>query len=551
VRRGVAVVMGWLRGWWRQLTSMRTALLLLFLLAVAAAPGSVLPQRNLSIEKVDAYRRANPELSRWLDRFGFFDVYASPWFAAIYLLLLTSLVGCVLPRLREHARALWRKPPAAPRHFARLPWHAEVGVSPSPAEQAGGRVRRLLRSRRYRVVVRSGVDGEVSVAAEKGYLKESGNLLFHAAVLAILAGVAFGHGWGWYGNRILVAGPDTAFCTGLQQFDEYGLGPRLQPEDLPGVCLELQRFDAEFLDNGQPTVFRGEVTWSAPRQGRSGRHRLAVNAPLRLDGANVYLLGHGYAPVLRYTDRQGRAQTSVSPFLPIDAMVTSEGAALFPDANADVRTGARSSDAQVAFSGVYVPTVPAVGPPAVSAHPAERAPGLLLTAYRGNLGLETGVPQSVYEVPRRAIASKRLTQLPGAARMLRPGQRWVLDDGSAVQFLGTRRWIAITLRHDPGEPIVLAAVVLLLAGLVGTLAVRRRRVWIRLTPAPGGCTITAAGLPRSDYPGFADEFASLVAAAGAATDAVPAAQGGRPADGGDTGAGAGESVSVAADNVRP
>ncbi|UQU67463.1 cytochrome c biogenesis protein ResB [Couchioplanes caeruleus] len=525
---------------------MRTALMLLFLLAVAAAPGSVLPQRNLGIEKVDAYRRANPELSVWLDRFGFFDVYASPWFAAIYLLLLTSLVGCVLPRLREHVQAIRRKPPVAPRHFARLPWHAEVGVSPSPAEEAGVRVRRVLRSRRYRVAVRTGAGGEVSIAAEKGYLKETGNLLFHFAVLAVLAGVAFGYGWGWYGNRILVAGPDTGFCTGLQQFDEYGLGPRLQPEDLPGFCLELGRFEAQFLDNGQPTVFQGDLTWTAPLQGRSGRHRLEVNAPLRLDGANVYLLGHGYAPILRYTDRQGRAQTSVSPFLPIDAMVTSEGAALFPDANADIRTGARSTDAQVAFGGVYVPTVPTTGPPALSAHPAERAPGLLLTAYRGNLGLETGVPQSVYEVPRRAIDSKRLAQLPGAAKMLRPGERWTLDDGTTLEFLGTRRWIAITIRHDPGEPIVLAAIIMLMAGLVATLAVRRRRVWIRVTPTTGGCTITAAGLPRSEYAGFADEFTSLVAAAGAATDTATAPQ----SVDGEAATGGVEPVSAAADNVR-
>ena len=103
---GAAVLVGLGRRWWRQLTSMRTALVLLFLLAVAAVPGSVLPQRNLGEEKVVAYRAENPQLARWLERLGMFEVYASPWFAAIYLLLMTSLVGCLLPRLREHARAL-------------------------------------------------------------------------------------------------------------------------------------------------------------------------------------------------------------------------------------------------------------------------------------------------------------------------------------------------------------------------------------------------------------------------------------------------------------
>ena len=70
---------------------MRTALVLLFLLAVAAIPGSVLPQRSVNIENVAAYYRAHPQLAPQLDRLGGFDVYGSAWFAAIYLLLFTSL----------------------------------------------------------------------------------------------------------------------------------------------------------------------------------------------------------------------------------------------------------------------------------------------------------------------------------------------------------------------------------------------------------------------------------------------------------------------------
>ncbi|MFB9180724.1 cytochrome c biogenesis protein ResB [Dactylosporangium sucinum] len=510
---------------------MRTALVLLLLLAVAAVPGSVLPQRSLAPEQVEAYRRDKPALAEWFDRFGLFDAYASPWFAAIYLLLFTSLIGCVLPRLGEHARALRRKPPAAPRNFRRLPAHAEVGDAPAEARPVGERLQQLMRSRRYRVVAYSEDGGHVTVAAEKGHLKETGNLLFHAALLAVLAGVAFGYGWGWSGNRILVAGPDTGFCTGLQQFDEYALGPRLGAEDLPGYCLQLERFDADFLDTGQPTTFQADVTWTAPRAARTGRQRLEVNTPLRLDGANVYLLGHGYAPILRYTDRQGRAQTSVSAFLPVDGMLTSEGAALFPDANADGTSGARSTDAQVAFSGVYVPTVPTSGPLALSAHPAERAPGLLLTAYRGDLGLDNGVPQSVYQIPRRAVDDGRLIQLPEANTLLRPGERWILDDGTSVEFLGTRRWISITVRHDPGEPVVLAAVIGIMTGLVPMLGVRRRRIWFRVLPTSSGCTITAGGLPRVDYPGFAAEFAAAVAAARGAVGAVASvrATGGPPA----------------------
>src|SRR5204863_1351133 len=99
---------------WRRLRSMRTALVLLFLLALAAVPASLLPQRRLNPAKVVQYRAEHPALAPLLDRFGLFDVFSSPWFAAIYLLLFVSLVGCILPRVRLHLRALRKAPPTAP-----------------------------------------------------------------------------------------------------------------------------------------------------------------------------------------------------------------------------------------------------------------------------------------------------------------------------------------------------------------------------------------------------------------------------------------------------
>ena len=102
---------GWGRWAWRTLTSMRTALLLLLLLAVAALPGSIWPQRSINPTRTADYIAAHPSLGPVLDRLGFFEVYATPWFSAIYLLLLISLVGCVLPRTRIHLRQVRARPP--------------------------------------------------------------------------------------------------------------------------------------------------------------------------------------------------------------------------------------------------------------------------------------------------------------------------------------------------------------------------------------------------------------------------------------------------------
>ena len=114
-------VVGTARFAWRQLTSMRTALFLLLLLAVAAVPGSVLPQRGVDASKVSAYLSEHPSSGPWLDRLGGFDVYSSVWFSAIYLLLFVSLIGCILPRVMVYARALRTPPPKLPSRLDRLP----------------------------------------------------------------------------------------------------------------------------------------------------------------------------------------------------------------------------------------------------------------------------------------------------------------------------------------------------------------------------------------------------------------------------------------------
>ena len=81
-----------------------------------------------------------------------------------------------------------------------------------------------------------------------------------------------------------------------------------------------------------------------------------------------------------------------------------------------------------------------------------------------------------------------------------------------MEFVGTRQWIIVSVRHDPGEPVVLVGAGAVLVGLMVSLAGRRRRVWARVTATDDGRSlISLGGLSRSEYPGFADEFAGVVA----------------------------------------
>src|SRR3954465_5385216 len=149
---------------WRRLTSMRTALLLLSLLALAATPATLLPQRGPNPVKVNAYISAHPQLGPLLDRLSFFDVFAAPWFAAIYLLLFISLIGCLVPRIRLHARALRRRPPDAPRNLSRLTVSSRWSVDAAPDDVVRA-CHEVLRGARWRADVHEEGPRGLSVAA--------------------------------------------------------------------------------------------------------------------------------------------------------------------------------------------------------------------------------------------------------------------------------------------------------------------------------------------------------------------------------------------------
>jgi len=487
------------RRWWHQLTSMRTALLLLLALALAAIPGSTFPQRSISAPDVADYYTAHPDLAPWLDRVWAFNVYTSPWFSAIYLLLMVSLVGCIIPRLGVHWRALRAKVPDAPKRMSILPYHRVVD-----AEANQSLARAVLKQRRWRTVMREHEDGTVVISAEKGFLRETGNLLFHTSIIFLLLGVAAGSLLSWYGNRIL--SEDKAYCNNLQQYDEYGLGAWVEETDLPQFCVTLNAFDAEFTDGG-PTAFDADVTYETG--GETGDYDLKVNHPLNIDGTNVFLIGHGYTAVVTYTDRYGQTQTVHQEFLAIDAALNSEGAFKFPDANYNPATGTVDEDAEVGFDAILVPTYDDSSGMLIGSDPELNNPVLALTAYTGDLGLADGQPESVYAINETQIASGNLDQVNDQVEVIGIGDSMELPDGSSLTFDGVEQYAVLQVRHDPGGPIVLAGALLLLGGLLPALAVRRRRYWIRWNPDG---TVEAAGLNRNDYDGLDEECDALTAA---------------------------------------
>ena len=207
---------GWLRFSWAALTSMRTALVLLLVLGLAAIPGSLLPQRPSNPVGVADFLRANPVAGVWLDRLGFFDVFGSPWFAAIYLLLFVSLIGCILPRTANFLRALRAEPAPGPGRLDRLEgYRSELLAAPAPEVLAAAADH--LRAKGYRVR-----RDAAAISAERGYVREAGNLVFHVCLVLALVGLAWGALFSFRGTAVVVEG--NSFSNTLTQYDEFGAG---------------------------------------------------------------------------------------------------------------------------------------------------------------------------------------------------------------------------------------------------------------------------------------------------------------------------------------
>ncbi|ALV39169.1 cytochrome c biogenesis protein ResB [Streptomyces sp. CdTB01] len=519
--RGVPVLgfVGWVRWCWRQLTSMRVALILLFLLSLASIPGSLVPQRGSDPAKVDQYKTDHDVLGPIAEKLQLFNVYSSVWFSAIYILLFISLIGCIVPRSWQFAGQLRGRPPAAPRHLVRLPAHTTWRTDAEP-EQVLAAVHRLLKRRRYRAYTAGD-----AVASEKGYLREVGNLVFHVSLIVMLVAFATGQLWNSEGGKLVVEG--DGFSNTLSQYDDLKSGALFDREELPPFGFTLEGFDATYErtgpQKGTPRTFQARISYWEGSDGEPRPSTITVNHPLEVGGSKVYLLGHGYAPVVTVKDGQGTiAYQGPVAFLPQDSNVTSLGVIKVPNYR-----DAKGSKDQLGFQGVFVPTFGGAGSGSMfSQFPALDFPVMALTAYRGDLGLDSGLPQNVYQLDLKNM--KQFVDAKGNKfrKMLRPGETMTLPGGAgSLTFDGIKEWATFQVSYRPGNRLALAGALAALIGLSASLFIQRRRIWVKATPGEDGTTVVeVAGLGRSEWARLPEEVAAVALALRPDAPALPPAQ---------------------------
>ena len=476
-----------LRQAWREFRSMRTALLLLVLLAAASILGSLFPQQSISPQRVTRYFQDHPALAPVLDRLGLFDVFGSAWYMAIYLALLAALVACLFPRARAFARVLRSRPPRGgqlDRYRTRAAF--DTAASPRQALEAAAAV---LRRRHYRLATH-----EEELAGEKGFLREAGSLLFHVSLLLLLVGLAYGKGFGYRGQAAIVEG--ETWANARVGYDAYSPGRFFGSERLAPFQLRLEDFSNAFHDDGTPREFASRLT-ALDLDGRQTQaQRVAPNRPMTVDGVRVFQSDYGYVPVVRVRGKDGK-------------VLKQEEVLTLRDPASELSTGAvkvTRAQPQVGleltmFTGLRTaPDCPG-GLPFCN-DPRLVRPVLVVLPFQGDL--QASRAQSVF-----TLDQSRLRPLGARPLVLGLGQSGKLPNGMEVTFADLKQYSVLTLARDPGVPIVGLGAALVLLGLVPSLYVTRRRVWVRATPTPGGSRVELAGLALQGKVAFAGELARL------------------------------------------
>ena len=468
-----------LRWLWRQLTSMRTALILLLLLGLAAIPGSLFPQRTQNPLKVSDYFKSNPGTAKFLDQLKIFDVYSSPWFSAIYILLFISLIGCVLPRTFEHLKGIRAKPPLTPKNLNRMEFHTETEFGSLELAEA------WFRKHHFRI--RRDAN---SISAEKGFMRETGNLLFHLSLILILVGVALGSLFGMKGDAIINVG--DRFINTPTSYDVITFGKLQSEKSLTPFSITATDFKARYeLTTGAPSDYKLTANVADSVGNKEVSKNVRVNSPLTFGSTKVYLQANGYSPLVTVRDKSGEIKYQGAViFLPQDGNLTSTGAIKVPD-----------MEPQIGFIGSFVPTFARNSVRgAFSSYPEVLDPRLLISIWTGDLKLDSGNPQSIYRLDTSQM--KRL-----GLKTLKLYETYDFDEGS-ITFEGWTPWVNLQIVKDPGKIYALLGSILAILGLLASLFTRSRRIWVKENLNKSG--VEVAGLAKNSTPGLETEIASLV-----------------------------------------
>lgn len=291
-------------------SSMRFAVSLLALIAIASVIGTVLRQNEPMPGYVNQF---GPFWFEVFDRLGLYDVYLSWWFLLIMGLLVLSTSLCIArnaPKILRDASS-WREN-VREQSLRNFHHRAEWTAARSPAGLTQ-RLMQRIRANGYQVKVVEKDDATL-IAARKGAASKWGYLFAHGAIVIICLGGLLDSGLPirfqqWFHGKTpftgsgLIAqiparsrlGPDNPAFRGNTLIAEGGSSSTaiiaqqngVMIQDLP-FTIRLERFIIDYYSTGMPKLFASEVIVHDKATGKDFPATIKVNQPLIHDGITVY-----------------------------------------------------------------------------------------------------------------------------------------------------------------------------------------------------------------------------------------------------------------------
>jgi len=446
-------------GIWSFFASVQLAMVLLLLIAFFALVGTLVPQREAAVELAG---RMTPGLSSFLQKIQIFDLYHSAWFILLMGLLAVNLLICSLDRFPlAWRRFRMRHVPQNKDAFKDLPIENTFYAKSDVKKTAD--VAAALLKRKYHSFVQTDEAGSVYLCAQKGRFAHFGVYMVHLSILVLIAGALISSVLGIEGSVKIIEGQTIS-----------GINLRNGSPDMPlPFSVRCDKFTVERYKNGAPKTFQSDLTFlKNDKAVRSAK--LLVNHPIEFEGFRFYQASYGAAP-------EGKATLAL------------------------LREGGRRDVMNVSAADTFE-------------LPGKEGVFQVLSVEEDMMKMGPAVKVAVRSKKKEATfwvfqqidrIKKAVPDVFEQVPILNPG----LFRPYTFTLLGieAKYYTGLQVNRDPGTPLMAAAAVLLICGLMLVLFSYARHVWIRIDQDKGKVRIGIAGRSFKNKAGLELEVRYLLA----------------------------------------
>jgi cytochrome c biogenesis protein len=446
---------------WQTLSSIKTGVVLIILVVIFSAAGTVILQRPMT-DADDMQRAYSPAMLRFLDATGLTDIFHTRWFVAMLILVSLSIIAASVQRFPNAWRYFARPYKSPDESFRKvLPTQAHIAVADeeqglSAAERAfkhlGLKTERIVRTDSF------------SLFSERSRISEMAVYIVHASLLLIFLGFIVDSLYGWRGFLMLSPG------TSSNQIETKNGAMRTIP-----FSIRCDGTGEETYADGSPKRWWSKL--AVVEGGREvSRKEIVVNDPLVYQGLRFYQASYGRTGkldqlILNATPANGAKGTPQEISLGMNQTVAL-------DADTSVQLVEFIPDFVVQDGHVYARSKDITNP----------AVHMIVTSKKANASVNVWLPE-----------------MPG------------IDENASSPYtfdpkdLKTGIYTGLQVSHEPGQWAVWAGVVLMAIGLTFVFYVVHMRFWVvPVVDARGRTALWIGGTANRNRDAFELRFKNVV-----------------------------------------